>query len=105
MDERLIDVRTQLAASPSTRIEVGEDGVLHILAGPVTLHLERAVCEELTTTLARAMLVLARRPPKRRAPPLCLVSDEAPREVADPDAAGAALRRVQTTLIMQGERE
>jgi len=103
MNERLIDVRTQLAASPSTRIEIGEDGVLHILAGPVTLHLDRAVCEELTTTLARAMLVLARRAAKRRAPPLCLVNNET--ALPDSDSEGAALRRVQTTLITQGERE
>jgi hypothetical protein len=61
MNERLIDIRTELAASPRTRIEVGQDGVLHVLAGPVTLHMEREMCEELTTTLARAMVALARR--------------------------------------------
>jgi hypothetical protein len=67
MNERLIDIRTELAASPRTRVEVGQDGVLHVLAGPVTLHLDRAVCEELTTTLARAMVTLARSEPQRRA--------------------------------------
>lgn len=76
MDKRLIDIRTQLAASARTRVEIGEDGVLHVLAGPVTLHLERAVCEELTTTLAKAMVALARSTPKRRAPALCLVKDQ-----------------------------
>lgn len=35
-------------------------------ARPVTLHLDRAVCEELTTTLARAMVALAQAKPKRR---------------------------------------
>lgn len=40
MNERLIDIRTPLAASTQTRVEIGEDGVLHVLAGPVTLHLE-----------------------------------------------------------------
>jgi hypothetical protein len=66
MSERLIDIRTVLAASPRTRVELGEDGVLHVLAGPVTLHLNRAVCEELTTTLARAMVVLTRNEPNSR---------------------------------------
>lgn len=75
-----MDIRTQLAASPRTRVEVGEDGVLHVLAGPVTLHLERAVCEELTTTLARAMVVLTRSAPERRAPALCLVGPPKIRE-------------------------
>jgi hypothetical protein len=42
MSDRLIDVRTLLAASAQTRVEIGQDGVLHVLAGPVTLHLERA---------------------------------------------------------------
>jgi hypothetical protein len=65
MNERLIDIRTELAASPRTRVELGQDGVLHVLAGPVTLHMEREVCEELTTTLARAMVVLARRKSQR----------------------------------------
>lgn len=59
MSDRLVDVRTPLAASRQTRVEVGRDGVLHVLAGPVTLHLERAFCEELTTTLAKAMVRLA----------------------------------------------
>jgi hypothetical protein len=67
MNERLIDIRTELAASPRTRVEVGQDGVLHVLAGAVTLHLDRAACEELTTTLARAMVTLARNEPQRRA--------------------------------------
>ena len=71
-----MDIRTQLAASARTRVEIGEDGVLHVLAGPVTLHLERAVCEELTTTLAKAMVVLARSAPKRRTPELCLVREK-----------------------------
>jgi hypothetical protein len=73
MSDELIDVRTLLAASTQTRVEIGRDGVLHVLAGPVTLHLERGACEELTTTLAHAMVVLARREPRRRALPLALV--------------------------------
>lgn len=73
MTDRLIDIRTELAASPHTRVEIGQDGVLHVLAGPITLHLDRTICEELTTTLARAMVALARRPPRRRPSPLRLV--------------------------------
>jgi hypothetical protein len=70
-----IDIRTELAASGRTRVEIGEDGVLHVLAGPITLHLDRGACEELTTTLARAMVTLARSQPVRRAPGLRLVRE------------------------------
>jgi hypothetical protein len=90
MSERLIDIRTELAASPRTRVELGQDGVLHVLAGPVTLHMDRAVCEELTTTLARAMVALARGPAEqRRAPSLRLLRD-APRVDGDVSSASSA---------------
>jgi hypothetical protein len=94
MSDRLIDIRTQLAASPRTRVEIGQDGVLHVLAGPITLHLDRAVCEELTTTLARAMVALARSKPSRRNTGLRLVR-EADGETSDePDAAPLAARAI-----------
>lgn len=60
MSDRLVDVRTPLAASEHARVEMGQDGVLHVLVGSVTLHLEQSVGEELSTTLARAMLALRR---------------------------------------------
>jgi hypothetical protein len=73
----LIDIRTPLAASRHARVEIGMDGVLHVLAGPVTLHLERAICEELTTTLARAMVNLAEKQPTRTTrPTLTIVRGE-----------------------------
>jgi hypothetical protein len=88
MSDRLIDIRTQLAASPRTRVEIGQDGVLHVLAGPITLHLDRAVCEELTTTLARAMVALARLKPSRRTAGLRLVPDagQVPEADVEPEA-------------------
>lgn len=73
VSEHLVDVRTPLAASPIARVEMGGDGVLHVLAGPVTLSLDRAACEELATTLARAMVTLSRIHPRRARPPLSLV--------------------------------
>jgi hypothetical protein len=73
MTHRLIDVRTPLAVSPNSRVELGEDGVLHLLVGPVALSLDRARCEELATTLARAMVLLAKTQPKRTTPKLALV--------------------------------
>ena len=76
MSDQLIDVRTTLAASRQTRVEIGNDGVLHVLAGPVTLHLDRGACEDLTTTLARAMVALAHQQPRRIAPQLSLVQKE-----------------------------
>lgn len=54
----LADVRTPIAVSPSVRVEVGQDRTLHVLIGPVTLHVERHLCEELATTLAVAMVRL-----------------------------------------------
>jgi hypothetical protein len=90
MSERLIDIRTELAASAHTRVEVGQDGVLHVLAGPVTLHMDRAVCEELTTTLARAMVTLARTQTERRRAPSLRLLREAPRERGDDEARGAS---------------
>lgn len=76
MSDELIDIRTPLAASKNARVELGRDGVLHVLAGPVTLHMDRATCEELTTTLARAMVSLAGMHPKTRPPALVLVRAE-----------------------------
>jgi hypothetical protein len=107
MKEDLIDIRTELAASPRTRVEIGRDGVLHVLAGPVTLHLDRAVCEELTTTLAKAMVILARSRAKRRRPTLCVVNDsvlavDEPRDAAPVDAAQ---RCIETTSQSKGTRE
>jgi hypothetical protein len=57
----LADVRTPLAVSPSVRVELGRDRTLHVLVGPVTLHVERKLCEELATTLAVAMVRLHER--------------------------------------------
>jgi hypothetical protein len=78
MSDHRIDIRTELAASKRTRVDIGQDGVLHVLAGPITLHLDRATCEELTTTLARAMVALAR----SRRPRLRLVSEPSDGAVA-----------------------
>ena len=72
MKDELMDIRTSLARSPNARVEVGSDGVLHILAGPITLHVDRSICEELAGTLARAMIAL-RKVEARSAPALRLV--------------------------------
>lgn len=72
-EHELIDIRSPLASSRNARVEIGRDGILHLLAGPVTLHMDRATCEEVTTTLARAMVALAELQPKARPPGLTLV--------------------------------
>jgi hypothetical protein len=102
MSDRLIDIRTQLAASPRTRVEIGQDGVLHVLAGPITLHLDRAVCEELTTTLARAMVALARRRPTRRAPGLRLVTEIVTAEdaAATPSSSAAEAADIARAIVV-----
>jgi hypothetical protein len=76
MNDQLLDIRTPLALSPHTRVEVGRDGVLHVLVGPITLHLDRGRCEELTTTLARAMIALTRAEEKVAKPALVLIQNE-----------------------------
>jgi hypothetical protein len=58
MSDRLIDVRVPLAVSESVRVELGEDGTLHLVTPSLTLHLTRPHCEELATTLARGMVRL-----------------------------------------------
>lgn len=75
MSERLVDVRTPLAASANVRIELGSDGELHVVSPRLTLHLDRAQCEELTTTLARGLVRLHKLNAPRPRPSLRVVSD------------------------------
>ncbi|MEY4548842.1 MAG: hypothetical protein RL685_5037 [Pseudomonadota bacterium] len=104
MSDDWIDVRTTLAASRQTRVEIGRDGVLHVLAGPITLHLERAACEDLTTTLARAMVALARNEPRQRPPSLVLVPPlSAAPPSGDPAQAGAAYPPSPTVPASSGQ--
>jgi hypothetical protein len=58
------DAPVLLASSANARVELADDGVLHLHVGPLSLRLERTACEELTTTLARAMVHLARARPR-----------------------------------------
>lgn len=92
MSGELIDIRTPLAVSKNARVEIGRDGVLHVLAGPVTVHMDRATCEELTTTLARAMVALAKLHPKTRLPALALVREEHDCEAAATTRGGQHVR-------------
>lgn len=54
-----------LASAPGYRVELADDGVVHVHAGPLSFRLARDACESLTTTLARAMVRLAKVSPKR----------------------------------------
>jgi hypothetical protein len=77
-----------LAISQSARVELGRDGTVHVLVGPVTLHLDRAPCEALTTPLACAMVRLARRMPEVQRPTLALLRTESTdADLASPDGA------------------
>lgn len=87
MSDGLVDIRTPLAASNNPRVELGGDGLLQVLAGPVTAHMDRATCEELRTTIARAMIALAKLHPKTRPPVPALVRDEGD------DCGSAAVQR------------
>jgi hypothetical protein len=76
MSDTLIDVRTPLAVSENVRVEVGGDGALHVVTALLTLHLQREQCEELTTTLARALVRLHKLKAPRRKPALRVVGEE-----------------------------
>jgi len=82
----LIDVRTPLAVSENVRVELGENGGLHVVTALLTLHLERDQCEELTTTLARALVRLHKLKKPRRAPTLRVVGSEACSQAEEPGA-------------------
>ena len=58
MDENVVEFRETLSEASQTRLDRGEDGVLHLLVGPVTLNLDQAVCTELATTLAIGLMRL-----------------------------------------------
>jgi hypothetical protein len=73
VNEQLIDVRTPLAASENVRVEVGRDGEVYVVTNSVTLHLEQVRCEELTTTLARAMIRLRKLEAARARPALRVI--------------------------------
>jgi hypothetical protein len=74
MSDTLVDVRTPLAVSENVRVEVGSDGALHIVTAVMTLHLQREQCEELTTTLARALVRLHKLNAAPKQPRLRVVS-------------------------------
>jgi hypothetical protein len=84
VSDSLIDVRTPLAVSENVRVEVGRDGGLHIVTALLTLHLQREQCEELTTTLARALVRLHKLKTPRQRPALRVVASEAAPEPAEP---------------------
>ena len=89
MKDGLIDVRTPLAVSENVRVELGENGSLHVVTALLTLHLERDQCEELTTTLARALVRLHKLKKPRRQPTLRVVGSE---PCAGPDDTTGVLR-------------
>ena len=68
-----VEVRETLSSASTTRLDIGEDGVLHLLVGPVTIHLDQPTCEELTTTLATGLLKLVKRKKTVDLPDLRLV--------------------------------
>lgn len=89
MSDRLIDVRTPLAVSQNVRVELGRDGGLHVVTAMLTLHLPRAQCEELTTTLARALVRLHKLNAPRKRPSLRVVGDDDAEAALCPDHSAA----------------
>ncbi|MET0389399.1 MAG: hypothetical protein ABW321_25720 [Polyangiales bacterium] len=73
MSDKLIDVRTPLAASDDMRVEIGRDGLMYVVTPSVSLHLDRVRCEELTHMLARAMVRLRKLEAARMTPRLRMV--------------------------------
>jgi hypothetical protein len=62
-----------LAASSIARVVCTRRGELRLHAAHFVIGMDRETCEELATTLARAVIELSRRAPKRPAPRLRLV--------------------------------
>lgn len=60
MSDRQPCVRTILARSESFVVEKCSCGLVHIYAGPVTLHMEPEECEGFTTVMACAMVNMAK---------------------------------------------
>lgn len=88
MSDGWVDVRTPLAVSENVRVEVGDDGRLHVVTALLTLHFERQECEELTTTMARALVRLHKlHKPRRAQPTLRVVGAEA---VPSADESGSS---------------
>ena len=57
VSEDVVEIRETLSEASQTRLDRGEDGVLHILVGQLH-HLDQAVCAELATTLATGLMRL-----------------------------------------------
>jgi hypothetical protein len=63
-----------LAASGALRVLITPAGELRLIAPRFVIGMDRETCEELATTLARAVVELARRRPRSgRRPHLCAV--------------------------------
>lgn len=77
MSDKLIDVRTPLAAAEGVRVEVGRDGASYVVMPALTLHLDRAAIGQLSSTLARAMARLQRIEAAAMTPRLRMVRPEA----------------------------
>jgi len=77
-DDKLMDVRVPLAAAEGVVVEIGHGGTIHIELSQVSLRLQRAECERITSAMARAMVRLRRIEEARQATPrLRLVGDAA----------------------------
>ena len=86
MSDRQPCVWTILARSESFVVEKCSCGLVHIYAGPVTLHLEPAECEGFTTVMACAMVNMAKMKEKQN-PALRLVPSD-PERGAVGEASG-----------------
>ena len=75
MSDRQPCVRTILARSESFVVEKCSCGLVHIYAGPVTLHMEPEECEGFTTVMACAMVNMAKMKEKQN-PALRLVPSD-----------------------------
>ena len=86
MSDRQPCVRTILARSESFVVEKCSCGLVHIYAGPVTLHMEPEECEGFTTVMACAMVNMAKMKEKQN-PALRLVPSD-PERGAVGEASG-----------------
>lgn len=76
MTENATCERRVLARATGYCVEHCSCGLIHVYAGPITMHMESESCEAFTTVLAKAMVVLSQLRREESKPSLRLVPDE-----------------------------
>ena len=69
-----MEIRELLSQGPTTRLDIDGDGILHLLIGPVTIHLDKLSAIELATTLSVGLVKVLKTKHQTSTPILRLVT-------------------------------